>query len=63
VEYKNQLLDELEKLASSMDIPFARRKDYRWIMRNVSINNTDDKKIKKIITICQLLMKGEMDAV
>ncbi len=46
-----------------MDIPFARRKDYRWIMRNVSINNTDDKKIKKIITICKLLMKGEIDAV
>lgn len=44
-----------------MDIPFARRKDYRWIMRNVSINNTDDKKIKKIITICQLLMKEDIN--
>ena len=63
MEYRNQLLDELEKLTSSMDIPFARRKDYRWIMRNVSVNNTDDKKIKKIITICQLLVKGEIDAV
>jgi hypothetical protein len=61
VEHRNQLLDELEKLASFMDIPFARRKDYRWIMRNVSINNTDDKKIKKIITICQLLMKEDIN--
>jgi len=59
MEYKNQLLDELEKLASFLDIPFARRRDYRWIMRNVEINNTDDKKIKKIISICQLLMKDE----
>ena len=59
MEQKKQLLDELEKLASFMDIPFARRKDYRWIMRNVSINNTDDKKIKKVISICQLLMKDE----
>lgn len=59
MEYKNQLLNELEKLSSLLDIPFARRKDYRWIMRNVSINNTDDKNIKKIITICQLLVKGE----
>jgi hypothetical protein len=60
MEYKNQLLDELEKLASFLDIPFARRRDYRWIMRNVAINNTDDKKIKKIISICQLLMKDEV---
>ena len=59
MEYKNQLLDELEKLSSLLDIPFARRKDYRWIMRNVAINNTDDKKIKKVISICQLLMKDE----
>lgn len=61
MEHKKQLLDELEKLASFMDIPFARRRDYRWIMRNVAINNTDDKKVKKIITICQLLMKDEVN--
>jgi signal recognition particle subunit SEC65 len=59
VEYKSQILDELEKLASFLDIPFARRRDYRWIMRNVAINNTDNKNIKKVITICQLLMKDE----
>lgn len=59
MEYKRQLLDELEKLSSLLDIPFARRRDYRWIMRNVAINNTDDKKMKKVISICQLLMKDK----
>jgi hypothetical protein len=59
VEHKKQLLDELEKLTSLMDIPFARRTDIRWILRNVAINNTDEKRVKKVISICQLLMKGE----
>jgi hypothetical protein len=59
VEHKQQLLDELEKLTSLMDIPFARRTDIHWILRNVAINNTDEKKIKKVISICQLLLKDE----
>lgn len=63
MKYRNQLLDELENLTLSIGIPFARRKDYHWIMRNISVNNADDKKIKKITTICQLLMKGKIDAV
>lgn len=61
MEYKAQILDELEKLTSSMNIPFARRRDYRWIIRNVAINNTDDEKIKKVLKICNLLLKGEQN--
>lgn len=59
MEYKNQILDELEKLTSTMNIPFARRRDYRWIIRNGVINNPDDEKMKKVLKICNLLMKGE----
>ena len=59
MEHKQQLLDELEKLTSFLDIPFARRTDIHWILRNVAINNTDEKRVKKVISICQLLMKGE----
>jgi hypothetical protein len=59
VEHKQQLLDELEKLTSLLDIPFARRTDIHWILRNIAINNTDEKRVKKVISICQLLMKGE----
>ena len=59
MEHKQQLLNELENLTSLLDIPFARRTDIHWILRNVAINNTDEKKIKKVISICQLLMKGD----
>ena len=59
MEHKQQLLDELEKLTSLLDIPFARRTDIHWILRNVAINNTDEKRVKKVISICQLLMKDE----
>ena len=59
MEHKQQLLDELEKLTSLLDIPFARRTDIHWILRNVAINNSDEKRVKKVISICQLLMKGE----
>jgi hypothetical protein len=59
MENKNQILNELEKLTSQMDIPFARLKDYNWLLRNAAINNPDSLKLKKVIMICQLLVKGD----
>lgn len=59
MKHKQQLLDELEKLTSLLDIPFARRADIHWILKNIAINNTDEKRVKKVISICQLLMKGK----
>lgn len=56
---KHLLLNELDKLASSVNIPIARTKDYNWILRNVLINNENNKTTQKIIQICQLLKKGE----
>lgn len=56
---RNQLLNELEKITSLMDVPFARQKDYSWLLSNVAINNNNEKQVKKVITICQLLIKGE----
>jgi len=59
MEHRNQLLNELEKITSLMDVPFARQKDYSWLFSNVAINNENEKQVKKVITICKLLMKGE----
>jgi hypothetical protein len=59
MEYRNQLLNELEKITSLMDVPFARQKDYLWLISNVAINNKNEKQVKKVITICQLLSKGD----
>lgn len=57
-----QLMNELENLTSNMDIPFGRRKDFRWLLRNADINNHNHKNLAKVIKICQLLsteIKGE----
>jgi hypothetical protein len=56
----NQLLNELENLTTSMNIPIARRKDYRWIMRNGEILNEGNRNLDKVIKICKILLKEEM---
>ena len=52
---KHLLLNELDKLASTIDIPIARTKDHNWILRNVLINNENNKTTQKIIQICQFV--------
>lgn len=42
-----------------MNVPFARQKDYSWLLNNIAINNENEKQVKKVITICQLLAKGD----
>jgi hypothetical protein len=56
---KHLLLNELDKLASSINIPILKSKDYNWILRNLMINNKNNKTTQKILQICQLLKKGE----
>ena len=58
---KHLLLNELDKLASSIDIPILRTKDYNWISRNLLINNAASKTTDKILQICSLLKKGEVN--
>lgn len=56
---KHLLLNELDKLATQIQIPIFRSKDYNWILRNIMINNESSERIQKVIKICQLLKKGE----
>ena len=56
---KHLLLNELDKLASSIDIPALKTKDYNWISKNVLTNNNLSKKTEKILQICSLLKKEE----
>ena len=60
---KHLLLNELDKLASSINIPILRSKDYNWILINLMINNKSSEKTKKILQICQLLKKGENNGI
>lgn len=56
---KNQLLNELENLTRTMDVPLARQKDPRWLLRNVGINNQSHKNLDKVIRICKFLISKE----
>lgn len=50
---------EMERLATSMDIPFQRRRDAGWILRNAPINNADHMYLEKIIKIAKLILSHE----
>jgi hypothetical protein len=58
---KNLLLKELENLTIPMNIPFHRRMDFHWLVRNAGINNPNHNNLQKIEKICRLLMKEETD--
>lgn len=49
------LTAELENLTTCMDIPFYRRTDAAWLLRNASINNPNHKNLAKVIKIATLL--------
>ena len=59
-QIKNQLLNELENLTSNMEIPFAKRKDYNWLIQNAELSNQNHKNLAKVIKISQLLKKEEV---
>lgn len=56
---KKQLLNELENLTKSMDIPLARQQDSHWLLSNADINNPSHKNLDKIIRICKYLISKE----
>lgn len=52
---RDLVLNELESLTTSMDVPFHRRRDFSWLMRNVQINNADHVNTAKVLKICKYL--------
>ena len=56
---KKQLLNELENLTNSMDIPLNRQKDPHWLLHFLEMNNADHKNTKKILQICKFLISKE----
>lgn len=52
---RDLVLNELESLTTSMDVPFHRRRDFSWLMRNVQINNADHSNTAKVLKICKYL--------
>lgn len=50
------VINELEKLTTSMDVPVFRRTDPGWLLRNVQFNNKDHHNLEKVIKICKQLL-------
>ena len=53
------LLDRIEALAESMDIPENRRRDPRWLSRNVFIRNAEHPSIDLLEALCRKYLKLE----
>lgn len=49
------VISEMEKMASTMDIPFGRHKDASWILRNAAINNEPSTKLDKLIKLAGVI--------
>lgn len=58
---KDHLLNQLEELTSTMDIPSGRRKDFRWLMRNAFVRNSDHPNLVTVNWISTELLKGHYE--
>lgn len=54
---KDELLDRLENLTSTMDIPIFRTRSVVWLNRNIHIRNQDHPNFKEAREILKILMK------
>lgn len=51
------IYNELEKIATTMDIPTFRRRDAGWILRNAAIENPDSKNLPKLIRLAKIIVQ------
>lgn len=53
------LLEELEELLSTMQIPERRKADYRWIMRNLAFQNSHHPSFDRVMDTLSILLRNE----
>lgn len=49
------VISEMEKVASTMDVPFGRHRDAGWILRNAAINNQPSARLDKLIKLAGII--------
>lgn len=49
------IYNELEKIATTMEIPPFRRRDAGWILRNAAIENPNSKNLPKLIRLAKII--------
>jgi len=50
-------LDQIEIITTKMDIPILRRRDARWLIRNVGVRNLDHPDFLKLIDLLKQAIK------
>lgn len=50
-----QKLDQLEKLTENMDVPLFRRRNVRWLLKNLAIRNRNHPDFQKSLEIIKEL--------
>jgi hypothetical protein len=50
-------LDQIEIITTKMDIPILRRRDVRWLIRNVGVRNSDHPDFLKLIDLLKQAIK------
>jgi len=55
-EQLSSLLDELEKITTTMDVPSHKRKSVSWLLKNMLVRNQAHLQIDRAIDICQMLL-------
>lgn len=53
------LSDELGDILETMEIPKSRSSDYRWMARNLGINNGSHPKLERATEILRIFLNGE----
>lgn len=48
----------LHEILDSMDIPEQRKKDFYWLLRNLSIRNSEHPKYEEAISLLKKLVRG-----
>lgn len=54
---KSILMDELQTLLETMDVPEIRKNDYRWLLRNLPIRNSNNTNFERAYKIIRKLLK------
>jgi hypothetical protein len=53
-----KLRDDLEAITSRMDVPAGRRRDVRWLSRNIAVRNRAHPEIGDAVAILSQLLRG-----
>jgi len=55
-EDKTKIEKELQLLLDTMDVPELRKTDLRWLLRNLTIRNSENSNFERVISLIKKLL-------